>query len=60
MTPKKLHEQAVRVDAATNALLDAAMAEVERGEVFSEEEVDEYVDKEYQAWMESQDTAIPA
>ena len=59
MKTNNLQKQTVRIDATTKALLDEAWAAAQRGETFTEEEVEAELDKIEIEWQESQ-AALPA
>lgn len=50
---------AAPVDDATKAIIEAAMAAADRGEVFTEDEVEAEMDEAHQEWLEGQVVALP-
>lgn len=61
MTPTSLKNQStIPMDDATKALIEEALQSAERGEIFTEEEVEAELDEANQEWQESQYVARPA
>lgn len=60
MTTTDFQEKTVRIDAATRALLDEAWESVQRGEVFTEEEVEAELDEIEREWEHNEKVAHPA
>lgn len=60
MTTTDFQEKTVRIDAATRALLDEAWESVQRGEVFTEEEVEAELDEIEREWEHNEKVAYPA